>query len=84
MQVAKIVRSGSLLSIELPEGFDVGEGEMEITRQGMSILLKPLATVAPDVDEWAWLDRITGPWDSDFLAALEEEMPRQERPDLFK
>jgi hypothetical protein len=32
--------------------------------------------------DWAWLDDITGPFDADFIAATEEEVPAQSRPDL--
>lgn len=84
MQIAKIVRSGSLVSIELPAGFEVGEGEMEVTREGGSLRLRPVMPTVSGEDEWGWLDRITGPWDADFCAALDEDLPPQERPDLFK
>ncbi|WP_147283818.1 hypothetical protein [Bosea caraganae] len=36
----------------------------------------------PVVTGWEWLDALTGEIDPDFEAALEEEVPPQERPEL--
>ncbi|HZK88991.1 MAG TPA: hypothetical protein VFC56_02490 [Stellaceae bacterium] len=33
-------------------------------------------------DNWDWLDALTGPFDDDFIAAVNEEVPQQERPEI--
>ena len=83
MQIAKIVRSGGLVSIELPAGFEVGEGEMAVTREGGSIHLRPISAVVAAEDQWAWLDQFCGPVPQEFLDALDEHEGDFERPDPF-
>jgi len=34
------------------------------------------------VEDWAWLDALVGPLDEDFVQALNEKTPEQERPAL--
>jgi antitoxin VapB len=36
----------------------------------------------PYAADWAWLDKVTRPLDEDFLQAVLEEVPQQERPEL--
>jgi antitoxin VapB len=36
----------------------------------------------PYAADWAWLDKIVRPLDEDFLRAVSEEVPQQERPEL--
>ena len=74
---AKVFWSGRSQAVRLPKAFRFEGKEVSVRREGRSVILEPIE------DEYAWLDRITGPWDADFLKALEEEMPEQERPDLF-
>jgi antitoxin VapB len=33
-------------------------------------------------DDWAWLDALVGKFDDDLIAAVNEEVPQQERPEL--
>jgi antitoxin VapB len=57
---------------------------VRIRREGSKIILEPIPT------DWAWLDELqkkVGQLDDDFIAAVNEELPMQERPeldDLFK
>jgi len=36
----------------------------------------------PRPEDWAWLDALVGPLDEDFVQALTERPPNQERPAL--
>jgi antitoxin VapB len=40
------------------------------------VILEPIA------DDWAWLDALIGEFDDDFIAAVNEQPPQQERPEL--
>lgn len=84
MQRAKVFWNGRSQAVRLPKEFRFEGDEVAIRREGDLVILEP---VTPDEDEWAWLDRITGPLDEDFLRAIDEDLPMQERPeldDLFK
>ncbi|MHB1101499.1 MAG: antitoxin [Devosia sp.] len=84
MQRAKVFWNGRSQAVRLPKEFRFEGDEVAIRREGDLVILEP---VTPDEDEWAWLNRITGPLDEDFLRAIDEELPMQERPeldDLFK
>jgi hypothetical protein len=35
-------------------------------------------------EDWAWLDNISRPLDEDFIQAVLEDVPQQERPELDK
>jgi antitoxin VapB len=36
----------------------------------------------PITNDWAWLDELTGEVDEDFVEALSEKAPEQDRPEL--
>jgi antitoxin VapB len=76
---AKIFWSGRSQAVRLPKEFRFDAEEVRIRRNGDAVILEPLNDNA---DEWAWLDEITGPFDPDFIAAVEEPVPEQERPEL--
>ena len=79
--MAKVFWSGRSQAVRLPKEFRFEGKEVRVRREGSAVILEPME------DEWAWLDRITGPLDADFLSAVEEEVPPQSRPeldDLFK
>ena len=50
--------------------------EVRIRRHGNQVILEPIA------DDWAWLDALVGEFDDDFIAAINEQPPQQERPEL--
>ncbi len=78
---AKVFWSGRSQAVRLPKEFRFKGKEVSVRREGNAVILEPME------DEWAWLDQFVGPVPQDFLDALEEEVPPQERPeldDLFK
>jgi len=79
MDKAKIFWSGRSQAVRLPKEFRFNGTEVKIRREGDAVILEP---INDNADDWSWLDRITGPFDDDFIAAVEEEVPQQERPEL--
>jgi hypothetical protein len=47
-------------------------------------LSKPKRENQPNPDDWAWLAALAGlgDFDDDFMAAINEELPQQERPEV--
>jgi len=80
MDKAKIFWSGRSQAVRLPKAFRFEGGEVAIRREGDAVILEP---INDNGDEWAWLDQLQ-PFDDDFIAAVEEPVPEQERPELEK
>jgi antitoxin VapB len=84
MATAKVFWSGRSQAVRLPKEFRLDSDEVRIRREGKKIILEPIPK------DWAWLDELQkriGQLDDDFIAAVNEELPMQERPeldDLFK
>jgi antitoxin VapB len=78
MRTAKIFWSGRSQAVRLPKDFRFEGEEVRIRRHGNTVILEPL------VDNWQWLDAITGKLDDDFVQAVEEQPGQQERPALEK
>jgi antitoxin VapB len=84
MATAKVFWSGRSQAVRLPKEFRVDCDEVRIRREGKRIVLEPIPK------DWAWLKELqkkVGRLDDDFIAAVNEEVPMQERPeldDLFK
>lgn len=76
MQTAKLFWSGRSQAVRLPKEFRFDGTEVRIRKQGNKVILEPIA------DDWAWLDAIKGKLDDDFIAAVNEQPPQQERPEL--
>jgi antitoxin VapB len=77
MDKAKVFWSGRSQAVRLPKQFRFEGQEVRIRRHGTGVLLEPIAT------DWDWLDKITGPLDADFIAAvLEPQTPALERPEI--
>ncbi len=76
MDTAKIFWSGRSQAVRLPKNFRFQSVEVRIRRQGRAVILEPMA------DDWQWLDEMNGKLDNDFIAAVNERTPEQERPDL--
>jgi antitoxin VapB len=84
MSIAKVFWSGRSQAVRLPKEFRVEGDEVRIQRHGNKIILEPIPK------DWAWLHAWRekyGKFDDDFIAAVNEDVPQQERPeldDLFK
>jgi antitoxin VapB len=76
MATAKLFWSGRSQAVRLPKDFRFRGKEVRIRRHGNAVVLEPLD------DDWTWLDAIAGQLDDDFVRAVEEEPPQQERPAL--
>ncbi|KQP54998.1 type II toxin-antitoxin system VapB family antitoxin [Methylobacterium sp. Leaf108] len=74
--IAKVFWSGRSQAVRLPKEFRFDAAAVRIRREGDAVILEPLVG-----DEWAWLKTI-GPIDDDVIAAIEEDVPQQERPEL--
>lgn len=77
---AKIFWSGRSQAVRLPKEFRFDAGEVRIRRHGNAVILEPIA------NDWAWLDELSGEVDEDFVEAVSEKAPEQDRPelDIFK
>ena len=76
METAKIFWSGRSQAVRLPKEFRVEGDEVRIRRHGAAVILEPIAA------DWAWLDALSGPLDSDFQAGANEKPLPQVRPEL--
>jgi len=75
---AKLFWSGRSQAVRLPKEYRFEGKEVRIRKRGNAVILEPIA------DDWAWLDEISGKFDDDFIAAVNEPVPQQERPELDK
>ena len=73
---AKIFWTGRSQAVRLPKEFRFEGDVVRIRREGQKVILEPVEA------EWAWLKDVVGELDQDFLDAINEEMPQQERPEL--
>jgi antitoxin VapB len=79
-QFAKVFRSGNSQAVRLPKEFRVNASEVEISREGDAIILRPPAETKP---AWASLRAALARGVSDdFLADGRQQPPAQERDDL--
>jgi antitoxin VapB len=78
MERAKIFWSGRSQAVRLPKDFRFSGEEVRIRRHGNAVILEPIPK------DWAWLDAIVGKLDDDFIEAVREDVPEQERPALRK
>ncbi|MDO9382422.1 MAG: type II toxin-antitoxin system VapB family antitoxin [Hyphomicrobiaceae bacterium] len=76
MDIAKVFWSGRSQAVRLPKEYRFDSTEERIRRQGNAVILEPIAK------DWAWLDKVTGPLDDDFVKAVEEQPEQQIRPEL--
>jgi antitoxin VapB len=79
---AKIIHDGEKRVLEIPANFHLPGTEVAIRQSGNALILEPV------VDDWQWLDKIRRgisqeSWD-EIEAAVNEEVPMQERPALDK
>ena len=78
MGTAKLFWSGRSQAVRLPKEYRFEGKEVRIRRRGNAVILEPIA------DDWAWLHAVSGKFDDDFITAVNEPMPQQERPKLDK
>ncbi len=76
METAKVFWSGRSQAVRLPKEFRFDAKEVRIRRQGAQVILEPIS------DDWAWLEKLPGELDEDFVAAVLEQPPQQERPEV--
>jgi antitoxin VapB len=76
METAKIFWSGRSQAVRLPKDFRFDTEEVRIRRHGNAVILEPIAR------DWAWLDKVIGPLDDDFVKATAEQPDQQDRPAL--
>lgn len=76
MDKAKVFWSGRSQAVRLPKEFRFDADEVRIRKHGTGVILEPIAT------DWDWLDRLSGPLDTEFIEAADEKVPDQERPGL--
>lgn len=76
MDTAKVFWSGRSQAVRLPKEYRFDEQEVRIRRHGATVILEPIPT------DWAWLDALVGPVDTDFEEATNEQPAPQERPEL--
>ncbi|PYQ25756.1 MAG: AbrB/MazE/SpoVT family DNA-binding domain-containing protein [Acidobacteria bacterium] len=69
-KTAKVFWSGRSQAVRLPKEFRVDAKEVQIRKQGNTIILNPIP------DSWDWLDEIAGSLadDPDFMTAINEEL----------
>jgi antitoxin VapB len=78
METAKIFWTGRSQAVRLPKDFRFEGAEVRIRRHGAAVILEPVAK------DWSWLDSLAGHLDEDFIRAVREQPPPQERPSLAK
>jgi len=76
MDTAKVFWSGRSQAVRLPKRFRFDTDKVRIRRHGNAVILEPIA------DSWAWLGDIAEPLARDFVAAVAEPVPPQERAAL--
>ena len=76
METARLFWSGRSQAVRLPKEFRFHGEEVRIRRHGNAVILEPVA------DDWSWLDAIAGKLDDDFVQAVHEQPPQQDRPAL--
>lgn len=79
---AKVFRSGNSQAVRLPKEFRFDVDEVEVTREGDAIILRPHSG---GVKPWgSLLAALELGFSDDFLADGREQPPMQERPGLDK
>lgn len=76
METARVFWSGRSQAVRLPKEFRFDGEEVRIRRHGSAVILEPVT------EGWAWLDRLIGPVDEDFVRAAGEEPSEQRRAEL--
>ena len=88
-QKAKVFWSGRSQAVRIPKEFRFDTDEVTIRRQGNTLVLEAAEPEPKSLDEqWAWLDKVVGAFDEDFIKAVNEDpgepTPRPEVDEFFK
>jgi antitoxin VapB len=77
---AKVFKTGNSQAVRLPKDFRFDSDEVEISREGDAVILRPHRTREP----WAGLREVwaRGGLSDDFMANGREQPEMQERPEL--
>ncbi|MCR6659926.1 MAG: antitoxin [Asticcacaulis sp.] len=79
---ARVFQSGNSQAVRLPKEFRLNADEVEISREGDAIILRPRVE---QHERWASLRAaVSRGFSSDFLKHGREQPEEQERPDLDK
>ncbi len=76
MDTARLFWSGRSQAVRLPKAFRFDGDRVRIRRRGSAIILEPMA------EDWSWLDKVAGEFDSDMIEAVQEKPVEQDRPEL--
>jgi len=76
VDTAKLFWTGRSQAVRLPKAFRFDGTEVRIRRLGQTVILEPVAA------DWAWLEELPGPLDTDAAAAAEVPAAPQDRPGL--
>lgn len=76
METARVFWTGRSQAVRLPKDYRFDAEEVRIRRSGNAVILEPIAK------DWAWLDNVVGPMDTDFEQAVSEQPDEQVRPEL--
>ncbi|GJD56171.1 antitoxin [Methylobacterium dankookense] len=74
--IAKVFWSGRSQAVRLPKAYRFDTEAVRIRREGDAVILEPVA------ESWDLIAGKLQPFDDDAVAAMEEEVPQQERPEL--
>ena len=74
--IAQVAWSGEKQIVKLPAGFHLDGTAVHVRREGGAVILEPIT------DQWTWLQSCVQPFDDDAVAAMEEVVPQQSRPEL--
>ena len=77
MKTAKVFKRGNSQAVKIPKEFHLGGGEVEIRRQGGSLLLRPTKK------SWAPLIASLSKFTDDFMAEGRRQAPAQDRSRAF-
>ncbi len=76
METAKLFRTGRSQAVRLPKEFRFAGDEVRIRRHGQAVILEPVPA------DWSWLDAIPQKLDQDFIEAMGDRLPQQDRTQL--
>lgn len=76
MDTAKVFWTGRSQAVRLPRAYRFASEQVRIRRVGSAVVLEPIP------DNWDWLSALQGPFDEAFLAAVEEELPLEDNPEV--
>lgn len=78
MRMAKVFRSGNSQAVRIPKDFQLRDREVEITRQGDALVLRPKRK------SWAPLIRSLDRFTADYMAKGRRQPLRERRRRAFK